>query len=74
MNAADVRAVSDQDWSLCMDGTKHGGAVRGALEEFAANHGLVVSVMYIENGHFASWMMQKPTIPECVTTSQMSMS
>jgi Methyltransferase domain len=74
MTAADVRAVSEQDWSICMDGTIHEGAVRGAVEEFAVQHGLVLSVMYIENGHFASWLMQKQTIPECVNTSQMTKS
>jgi hypothetical protein len=74
MTAADVRAVSEQNWSICMDGTIHEGAVRGAVEEFAVQHGLVLSVMYIENGYFASWMMQKQTIPECVNISQMTKS
>ena len=69
MNAADVRqATPQQDWSVCADGSKHEGAVRGAVEEFAAEHGLVVSVMY-GDGTWASWMTQKPTIPECVGIS-----
>jgi hypothetical protein len=58
--------VQGQDWSVCMDGTVNGGAVRGAVQEFAAQHGMVLSVMYDEGANFASWMMQKWTIPECV--------
>jgi hypothetical protein len=56
----------EQDWSICMNGTKHEGAVRGAVEDFAAQKELVLSVMYKEGASFASWMMQKPTIPACV--------
>jgi hypothetical protein len=74
MNAEDVRAAH-QDWSLCMDGSRHEGAVRGAVEDFAEQHGLVFSVMYQEiEGLLASWMMQKPTIPECVGTRQIGKS
>jgi hypothetical protein len=68
MDAAEVRNVSpEQDWSICMNGTKHEGAVRAAvLEEFAAQKELALSVMYKDGAYFASWMMQKPTIPACV--------
>jgi hypothetical protein len=66
MDAAEVRKLSNQDWSLCMDGTKNEAAVRGAVQDFAAQKELVVSVTYKEGGAWTSWMMQKPTIPECV--------
>jgi hypothetical protein len=67
----DLKKVSpDQDWSLCSDGSRHERAVRGAVEDFAAQHGLVVAVMY-ESDTWKSWILQKPTIPECVQSSQM---
>jgi hypothetical protein len=67
MNMADLGQIDpNQDWSICMDGTKNEGAVRGAVQDFAAQKGLVLSVMYKEQGIWASWMVQKPTIPECV--------
>ena len=31
---------SSQDWSLCMNGTRNEGAVKGAVDEFAHEHGL----------------------------------
>jgi hypothetical protein len=49
-----------------LNGTKHERAVRGAVEDFAVKKGLVVSITYKEEGTWISWMMQKPTIPECV--------
>ena len=67
LNMADLRAIDKgQDWSICMDGTRNDGAVRGAVEEFADKHGLVVSVMYGEGAKWASWMFQKRTKDECV--------
>eukprot|EP00550_Attheya_septentrionalis_P004867 CAMPEP_0198298338 /NCGR_PEP_ID=MMETSP1449-20131203/40604_1 /TAXON_ID=420275 /ORGANISM="Attheya septentrionalis, Strain CCMP2084" /LENGTH=252 /DNA_ID=CAMNT_0043999585 /DNA_START=28 /DNA_END=783 /DNA_ORIENTATION=- len=56
------------NWSICEDGSVHPGAVRGAVQEFAESHGLVVSVMYREGG-FNTWMTQKPTKSECVKES-----
>lgn len=70
MDTAEVkRATPNQDWSICADGkTIHKGAVKGAVENFAEKHGLVVSVMYGEGARFASWMLQKPTNIKCVKT------
>jgi hypothetical protein len=59
------RQSSHQDWSVCMDGSRHEGDVKGAVQEFAAKKGLVISVMY-EDGAWPSWMIQKPTRPECI--------
>lgn len=57
-----------QDWSLCSDGSRQPGAVRGAVEELAKREGVVISVTYNDPGHrvFQTWIMQKPTIRECV--------
>ncbi|GAB4813768.1 hypothetical protein N2152v2_000814 [Parachlorella kessleri] len=33
---------SNQDWSLCMNGTRNEGAVKGAVDEFALKHGLQI--------------------------------
>jgi hypothetical protein len=48
-----------QDWSLCMDGTRNSGAVRGAVEEFCVDKGLTISVAYAEDHIFRTWMVQK---------------
>lgn len=73
LDAATVhRQDPQQDWSLCSDGlTKHPGAVRGAVEEFAAAHGLSVAVTYREPGKYPSWILQKPTRMECVDPTEM---
>lgn len=69
VDAHEVRQVTpDQDWSICADGTVNPRAVKGAVEDFAARHGLVVSVMYAD-GDWPSWMLQKPTTPECIYPS-----
>ena len=69
MSDAEMRGrTPEQDWSLCMDGTVNLGSVRGAVEDFAAKRGVTISVMYQET-FFASWMIQKPTRPECVDPS-----
>lgn len=49
-----------QDWGLCADGTRNEGAVRGAVEDFAMRHGLVISVCYEEKVIWKTWMVQKP--------------
>lgn len=61
--------VPAQDWSICGDGSVNAGAVRGAVQEFAESHGLVISVMYREEHIFNTWMIQKPTKSECVKQS-----
>ena len=52
--------------SICLDGSVHHGSVRGDEQDFAKDHGLVLSVTYAEKSIWRSWMVQKPTIPECV--------
>ena len=60
-----------QDWSICSDGvTVNQGAVKGAVETFALDHGLSFSVMY-GTAVWTSWMMQKPTRMECVQEGEM---
>jgi len=46
-----------EDWSICQDGTKHEGAVRGAVEEFFLAKGLTITVTYLRG---VSWLVQKP--------------
>ena len=50
---------SVQDWYLCENGTRHRGAVRGAVEDFAKRHGLSISVTFRES-NWNSWMTVKP--------------
>jgi hypothetical protein len=70
MDNAEIHAFTpDQDWSICADGSIHPRAVKGAVEDFCAAHGLVISVMYDEDAQFPNWMIQKPTRPECIPTS-----
>ena len=49
-----------QDWSICGDGTKQEGAVRGAVEEFFLPKGLTITVTYWRQYHWFSWLLQKP--------------
>ena len=46
-----------EDWSICADGSKHEGAVRGAVEEFFLTKGLTITVTYLRG---VSWLVQKP--------------
>jgi hypothetical protein len=48
-----------------MNGTIDRRAVRGAVEDFAAEQGLTISVTY-QDQKWVSWWLQKPTKPECV--------
>jgi hypothetical protein len=48
-----------------MNGTVNARAVKGAVEDFAARQGLVLSVAY-KDAENPSWMLQKPTRMECV--------
>lgn len=47
-----------QNWSVCGNGTIHAGSVRGAVDEFAAQHNLPV----LKTGEHAwySWATRKP--------------
>ena len=47
-----------KDWGLCQDGTRNEGAVRGAVDDFAAKHDLQVVVTYRDDWN--SWMIRKP--------------
>lgn len=53
-----IEPLSPQDWSVCENGTVNVGAVKGAVDEFAALHHLRVfstrSTRY--DGSFASWI------------------
>ncbi|CAB9506947.1 expressed unknown protein [Seminavis robusta] len=51
--------VAPQDWSVCMDGSIHPEAVKGAVMEFANKHNLPVGVTYRET-HWNSWWIRKP--------------
>eukprot|EP00890_Picochlorum_soloecismus_P006229 jgi/Picsp_1/6607/NSC_03950-R1_conserved hypothetical len=55
-----AKEVSGQDWSVCANGTKNPGAVRGAVEDFAKEHGLALSVTFRE-AMWNSWMAVKPS-------------
>ena len=54
-----------EDWSICADGSKHEGAVRGAVEEFFLTKGLTITVGgYTVGDNYdwrgVSWLVQKP--------------
>lgn len=51
--------VPNQDWSVCHDGTKNPGAVKGAVQDFMTARGVTVSVAY-QDGDWPSWLVQKP--------------
>lgn len=50
---------TNQDWSLCLDGTRNMGAVKGAVDEFARRHGLHILATYREPS-WPSWLTRKP--------------
>lgn len=53
-----IEPLSPQDWSVCENGTINVGAVKGAVDEFAARHQLrVFSTLNTKyDGSFASWI------------------
>jgi hypothetical protein len=53
--------VKGMDWSLCMNGESHPGAVKGAVVEFAVRYNLQVYVTYGES-QWPSWMIRKPLV------------
>jgi hypothetical protein len=58
LTAAEVRARdAGQDWSVCADGSRHEQAVKGAVDEFAAVHGLG-QIRYTEEA-WPSWYLFK---------------
>lgn len=59
LDAPTVKEISGQDWALCMDGSRHEGAVKGAVDEFFGRLGLQVLVTYAD-GPWVSWMARKP--------------
>lgn len=63
IDAAGMRAVHPlEDWALCANGTRHEGAVQGAVHDFAVQHGLTVAVAYQEaQNPFKTWMVRKPS-------------
>lgn len=48
-----------QDWTTCEDGSHKPGSVRRAVNEFAEQKQLIISVTYRESGG-NSWMIRKP--------------
>ncbi|PSC76989.1 hypothetical protein C2E20_0340 [Micractinium conductrix] len=64
LNAKEIKEFHpNEDWCLCANGTRHEGAVKGAVGEFAAAQGLTVAVTYreIELGNpYGSWLLRKP--------------
>lgn len=63
LDCAEMSVVDpSQDWSLCMDGTVHKGAVRGAVNDFAARVQQPV-VATTHDGPWRSWLIMKPVCP-----------
>ena len=58
-SAEEVKELTGQDWSICRDGTRRAGAVKGAVEDFFLPKGLTVSVAYMEVT-WVTWLVQKP--------------
>ena len=56
---SEASEVRGQDWSVCMDGSIHPEAVRGAVIEFSKKHKLAIGVTYREK-NFNSWWIRKP--------------
>ena len=58
--AQEIQAINSSwgDWSICEDGTIHQGAVKGAVDDFAEEHGLQVLVSYWERDLF-TWSIAK---------------
>ena len=71
-NFATTTTTPLPSWSQCSNSTHHEGtAVQAAVEDFCHAHGLVVSVAYQDgNPQAPTWMVQKPTRPECVTATK----
>lgn len=58
LNVADVKKMTPhQDWGLCEDGSRNEGAVKGAVNEFAAKHNLVVT---FTKESWPTWFIRKP--------------
>ena len=61
MQLQSIGRKSDDDWSLCSDGTRNEGAVKGAVENFLLPKGLTITVTYWNQpAPFFTWMVQKP--------------
>ena len=60
----DVPKDKQTDWTLCEDGTKQNGSVKRAVDEFAKQFGLSVTVTTKDDigygaAHGQSWYIQK---------------
>jgi predicted O-methyltransferase YrrM len=62
VTAPEAATISEglENWSICEDGTKHEGAVKGAVTAFAQAHQLQVLVTYREL--YPTWMIRKPRV------------
>jgi hypothetical protein len=59
LNADEVKRISaDQDWSLCQDGTVNRGAVKGAVQEFAAKIGVTKILQTSETWPSFYWIRE----------------
>lgn len=63
---ADVETVKElygdhQDWSTCANGTVHPGAVLGAVDDFARDHGVQMSIFRMMGASLSpQWLIFKP--------------
>jgi hypothetical protein len=57
MTSDDVKAKTDQDWSVCQDGTIRPSAVKGAVNDFVASKQVQLVVTKEE---WPSWITRKP--------------
>lgn len=59
LTVAESRALNPkQDWGLCGDGTRHEGAVKAAVQGFAAEQG-GLDIMVTKDDVWPTWMVQK---------------
>ena len=63
MSAEETRALyPSEEWSLCENGTRMEGAVKGAVLKFAEDRNLQIVVTYADlyKREFPSWLIRKP--------------
>ena len=69
LNADDVKQIdSGQDWSICQDGTINKGAVKGAVQEFAAKVGVRKIYQTAEMWPSFYWI-REPVLPNSASNS-----
>ena len=58
-DAPEVMEINGQDWAACMDGSRHEGAVKAAVDEFATKYNVQVLLTYRDTP-WNTWIIQKP--------------